>query len=877
MHADPVLLRRGELPLSQSLQLHQRYFDAFEAVVATLMEPDATDALSDALGILIEACNCSVGAVFLDESGHVAARLACYQVHPRSKAGLIPQAMFRCISYGDLPGLANMLEVGMVINCTLEELTPAARSLLTPFGVRKLICLPLLERGEAFGFVTLLDIDEAPQRSSAELHFLAMLSNVFSQALLKQRAEAETHFNQQRLRVLVGATQDMVFEMDHAGRIVKVWSGHPALPPAEQLTGSLLADVLPPAMARELIQALPVVLEESRSIQINCVVPSLSGPVYLLVRLSPVQAAVQPHVVVMVQDVTELMQDAARRKTTLDTLNLLEEAVIDLSPAGDLLETTPAWARLRGIDPHEMLEDIGTPLLNWVQADDREQLAEAFCRLQDSDESKTQRFRLLRHEAEPIWIEARLIAHYSPDGAVEGLRGVLRDVTEAHLAEQHITQLALYDGLTRLPNRLLLDNELSRAIENAQRNGTQVALGFIDLDHFKEVNDAFGHKTGDEMLVSVASRLSDVLKDKGFLARWGGDEFIALIPNLTEQTSLRVLAEQLRFAAQQSVLLAGQETSPTISVGFAVYPQDAGSADELLSAADHTMYQAKTAGRNNACFYSDILHFKVFGREHMAIQSRLSGAIHDDMLQVFYQPIVDADNGDVLALEALARWKDGLGGWVSPDLFIPMAEKAGLIEGLSERIMEQSFAQLALWREAGLQQQLMLNISRNQLFSSSFVSRVLEKLARFGLSSRDVVLEITESAALTDYSRQIKHLNQIVAAGFQVAIDDFGTGYSSLSQLHEIPVRFIKIDSSFAQRLHAEEGRGVMQAIVQLGYTLKLDVVVEGVENQEAASYLREIGVKRMQGFYFSEPVPPHHAELMLRLGTHPPVPQSLQ
>lgn len=877
MHADPVLLRRGELPLGQSLQLHQRYFDAFEAVVATLMEPDATDALSDALAILIEACNCSVGAVFLDESGHVAARLACYQIHPRSRAVPIPPALFRCISYGDLPGLANMLEVGMVINCPLQDLTPLAKTMLAPFGVSRLICLPLLERGEAFGFVTLLDIGEAPQRSPIELHFLAMLSNVFAQALLKQRAEAETHSNQQRLRVLVGATQDMVFEVDHTGRIVNVWSGHPALPPAEQLTGSLLADVLPPAMARELIQGLPAVLEESRSIQINCVVPCSAGPVYLLVRLSPVQADDQAHAVAMVQDVTELMQDAARRKTTLDTLNLLEEAVIDLSPAGDLLETTPAWARLRGIAPHEMGGDIGKPLLHWVQAEDRELLAEAFCRLLDSDESKNQRFRLLRHEAEPIWVEARLIAHYSPDGMVEGLRGVLRDVTEAHLAEQHITQLALYDGLTRLPNRLLLDNELSRAIDDARRDGTQVALGFIDLDHFKEVNDAFGHKIGDEMLVSVADRLSGVLRDTGLLARWGGDEFIALIPNLTEQSGLRDLAEQLRLAAQQSVLLAGQETSPTISVGFAVYPQDAGSADELLSAADHTMYHAKTTGRNNACFFSDILHFQVFGREHLAIQSRLSGAIHDDMLQVFYQPIVDVNDGTVLALEALARWKDGLGGWVSPDLFIPMAEKTGLIQGLSERIMEQSFAQLALWREAGLQQQLMLNISRNQLFSSSFVPCVLERLARFGLSSRDVVLEITESVALTDYSRQIKHLNQIVAAGFQVAIDDFGTGYSSLSQLHEIPVRFIKIDSSFAQRLHAEDGRGVMQAIVQLGHTLKLDVVVEGVESQDAASYLQGIGVKRMQGFYFSEPVPPHRAELMLRLGTNSAGGQLLQ
>ncbi|MDR3410767.1 MAG: EAL domain-containing protein [Formivibrio sp.] len=870
MLADPVLLRREDLPLGQSLLLHQRYFDAFEAVVATLMEPDAADALSEALAILVAACNCSVGAIFLDEAGHVAARLACYRWHPQSGAGKIPPALFHCIRYIDLPGLANMLEVGMVINSPLQNLAPLAQNKLAPFGVQRLICLPLLERGEAFGFVTLLDIDRTPQRSSTELHFLAMLSNVFAQGLLKQRAEAEMHSNQQRLRALVGATQDMVFEMDHSGKIVQVWSGHPALPPAELLVGKQLTDVLPFAMAAELVQALPAVLEESRNIQVNCVVRGNAEPVYLLVRLSPVQAAEQVHAVAMVHDVTSIMQDTARRKTTLDTLNLLEEAVIDLSPVGELIETTLAWARLRGIDPHRISADMGQPLLTWVLEDDRELLAEAFCRLQDTDESITQRFRLLRHEAEPIWIEARLIAHYSPDGVVEGLRGVLRDVTEAHLAERHITQLALYDGLTRLPNRLLLDDELHQAIERAQLSGSQVALGFIDLDHFKEVNDAFGHKTGDEMLVSVAKRLSGVLQGTGMLARWGGDEFIAVIPDLTDLNALRELAESLCSAVQQSIMLEGQETSPTVSVGFSVYPQDADSADELLSAADHAMYHAKTMGRNNVCFYADIMHFKVFGRENMAIQSRLSGAIHDDILQVFYQPIVDVNNGAVLALEALARWKDGAGGWVSPELFIPMAEKTGLIQGLSERIMEQSFAQLARWRAAGLQQKLMLNISRNQLYSPCFVSRVVALLARFDLSPQDVVLEITESVALTDSARQIKHLHQIVVAGFQVAIDDFGTGYSSLSQLHDMPVQFIKIDASFSQRVHTENGRGVMQAIVKLGQTLNLEVVVEGVEQLETAEYLRGIGVTRMQGFYFSEPVPPDVAERMLRLGVLP-------
>lgn len=866
MQADSVSLD-GHFQLQQALALHQRYFETVDAVVATLMAPDEPEALADALAILADACKCSMAYVFLDEPDHASARPVCHWINPDSSLPKsIPESL-RHIAYDQLPILAETLQVGMVLNKSLLEMSEEGQNLFILLGARRLICLPLLERDQSFGFLCLLDIRVEVARSSAELHFLAMLANVFAQALLKQRAEAEIQANQQRLRALVGATQDMVFELDESSVIVQVWSGHPALPPASSLIGKTLVQALPPSMADELLRALPGVVGEVRSVQLNVVVESSSGPVYLLIRLSPVLSGERPHAVAMVQDVTEIMQDAARRKTMLDTLNLLEDAVIDLTSAGELTETTPAWARLRGIDPRDIVNDLGQPLLNWVHPDDRDALADALSSLLDSETSKTQRFRLLRNHADTIWIEARLIAHYSPDGAVGGLRGVLRDVTVAHLNEQHITQLALYDTLTRLPNRLLLDDELHQSIDRARRKNSKVALGFIDLDHFKEVNDAFGHKTGDELLVNVANRLSAVLRDNDMLARWGGDEFIALIPDLTDLSELRVLAESLRNAAQQGVMLEGLEARPTISVGFAVYPEDASSAEELLSAADHTMYHAKNAGRNNVAFYSDIMHFKAFGREHMAIQTRLSNAIHDNSLQVFFQPVVDGGSGAVLALEALARWPDGQGGWISPDIFIPMAEKAGLIQDLSDRIMEQSFSRLASWRAAGLHQQLMLNISRSQLFSASFVTVLQDRLLQFNLRPQDIILEITESVALTDYARQLKHLRQIVAAGFQVAIDDFGTGYSSLSQLHEMPVQFLKVDGSFAQRLHTEDGRGVMQAIVQLGQLLKLNVIVEGIENQETARFLHQIGVRSMQGFYFSEAVPPNVAELMLRLG----------
>lgn len=856
-------------PQPTELQLHQRYFELFEAVVATLMEPGASDVVCDALAMVAEASHCAVAALFLDAPDRVSARLACHWVNPLSGT-CIPASDFRRIHYEEIQALADILEAGMVLNLPLAALSVAGRRMLAPFGVTRVVCLPLLDRGIPFGFISLLDIGSAPARSPVELHFLATLSNVFAQAILKQRTDQELHASRQRLLALVSASQDMVFEFDEAGVITKVWSGHPALPAAPLLEGQPFMTALPAAMAQEIQSVQSQVLQARRTVQISCALHDSNAVVYLQARLSPILTEGQVHVVVLVQDASEIMQEAVRRKTMLDTLNLLEEAVIDLSPAGELVAATPAWGRLRGLDGRDFEADLGVSLLSHVVQDDKEPLGEALTRLLDAEAATTQRFRLLRCQEAPIWVEARLIAHYSPDGVVQGMRGVLRDITESYLSEQRIAQLALYDTLTNLPNRSHLDGALRRAVAEAARSGGRVALGFIDLDHFKQVNDALGHRAGDELLVNVASRLSAVLQGRGMLARWGGDEFIALVPDLGELAGMRELAEALRQAAQQGVMLEGLEAYPTISVGFAVYPEDAGSASELLSAADHTMYHAKSAGRNNVCFCSDIVHFKAFGREHMAMQSRLSGAIQGDSLQVFYQPIVDAGSGTVLALEALARWPDGKGGWVSPELFIPMAEKAGLIQGLSERIMMQGFGQLARWRQAGIMQPLTFNISRTQLYSASFVSHMQAQLAGFDLRPHDLILEITESVALTDYSRQIKHLRQLVEAGFRIAIDDFGTGYSSLSQLHEMPVQFIKVDAAFAQRLHTDEGRAVMQAIIQLAQLLKLKIVVEGVESREAAQCLQAMGVRGMQGFHYSEPVPPNVAELMLRLGVQP-------
>lgn len=852
------------------LALHRAYFEALDALLGTLSTPlPQEDSLSECLRILACAARQSAAALYLNDSHNQVALLRTAWGRPGTLRLEEQQPLLNSLPYEHFPILADTLAIGMIFHKRIDDLHPIGQAIFAPLGVKHLLCIPLLDRDIPFGFLAFLDLEKDTQPSALEMRLMATLTNHLAQSLLKQKMEAELQTNQQRLKALVGATKDMVFEFGQTGIIERAWSGLPCLPDKESLINQPLHTALPTELVQGIERSLPRLLNAAgRFAQFNCTLHAPEGSTYLLVRLQSVDAPGQlRNVVAMVQDVSTFMQDAARKKTMLDTLNLLEEAVIDLSPDGILLETTPAWARLRGIEVQGMYPEWDRPLTKWIQSEDQSAFTAMLHKLRDSSAVQTGRFRLLNETGDAVWVELRLIAHRAPDGTLAGARGVLRDVTTAHMNEQHITQLALYDNLTKLPNRLLLDNQLFQALDRARKNQTRVALGFIDLDHFKQVNDVFGHKVGDELLVNLAQQLSGAVRESDTLARWGGDEFIALLPDLTDLEEMRAYAEALRRAAQTGVMIEGLETRPTISVGFAVFPDDAETGEELMSAADLAMYRAKSAGRNNVCFYADLAHSKSQDREHMTIQVMLDSAIRQDRLEVFYQPIMNARTREVMAVEALARWQDEGGEWVSPDLFIPMAEKAGLIQELSAHVMAHSFAQLALWRAAGLQQRLMLNISRSLLMQPELIQRICAELHCHGLTPQDVILEITESVALTDYSRQMAHLRQLSDAGFLLAIDDFGTGYSSLSQLHEIPARYLKVDMSFTQRLHTLEGRSVMHAIIQMGQRLGLEIVAEGIEDAATERTLLELGADHVQGYFYCEPSPPEAIDVWLRLG----------
>jgi diguanylate cyclase (GGDEF)-like protein len=415
--------------------------------------------------------------------------------------------------------------------------------------------------------------------------------------------------------------------------------------------------------------------------------------------------------------------------------------------------------------------------------------------------------------------------------------------------------MALHDALTGLPNRVLFEDRCKIALRSAERSGHKVALGFMDLDHFKHVNDQFGHKAGDEMLLRLSNALRGCLRAGDTLARWGGDEFVVLLTDLDEHKGAHEAIAKMAATCQNPIVIDGNVFNATFSMGVAIYPDDANTVDLLLSQSDRAMFSAKEQGRNTIRFYADISNVSE-DRKSVYIQQRLAAAIKDHKIQTWFQPIVDVRTHQVVSCEALARWYDESYGWVSPATFIPMAESLGLIRELGQQVWQQAVQGLHRWREAGMDMSISVNVSRRQLFTPTFTSDLLADLDRLAIPVSVVDLEITESVAMEDADFTAKRLQELSEAGFGIAIDDFGIGYSSLSQLHDMPATKIKIDISFVRRAHSEQGAQLIQAIVKIAGAFQLKTVAEGVESEDIAAALQGFGVDLLQGYYFSKPMP---------------------
>ena len=414
-----------------------------------------------------------------------------------------------------------------------------------------------------------------------------------------------------------------------------------------------------------------------------------------------------------------------------------------------------------------------------------------------------------------------------------------------------IRTMALHDALTGLPNRAHLEERISNSLSLAKRSNNKVAMLFIDIDSFKQINDLHGHKAGDQILIAMAKLLRANVRKHDTVARWGGDEFVVVLEDVESIDVCAIVAEKLKDNVQShSIALAHGHNQPSLSIGVSVFPDDGDTTEALLVQADKALYYAKAQGRNNVQMYSRL---RSLGFADFNLSTRLAAAVSQGNILVHYQPIVDAKTTRIVGMEALARWRDK-DAWVSPGEFIPMAENLGLIHELGLQVLERA---LADYRGLCGQRQLRLavNISNRQLFSKSFVDDLTARIAKHGLTPQHLKLEITESIALDTDNAQ-RTLRHLANAGFYLSIDDFGTGFSSLSRLHELPVNELKIDISFVRRAKTTEGQVMLRTIANMAHDMKLVLVAEGVEDQETADILRALNVEYLQGYFFGRPVP---------------------
>jgi diguanylate cyclase (GGDEF)-like protein len=430
------------------------------------------------------------------------------------------------------------------------------------------------------------------------------------------------------------------------------------------------------------------------------------------------------------------------------------------------------------------------------------------------------------------------------------------DISQQKAAEEKLEKLAFYDPLTQLPNRALFRERLNQEILLSKRSQVQSGLFFIDLDHFKHVNDTLGHDYGDELLIQVASRLGSCLRESDTVCRLGGDEFTVILAGVHKIEDVGHIAKTIIEQLQTVFNVNGSEVFIGGSIGIAICPENGEDFETLTKNADIAMYRAKESGRGTYKFFTKDMDEKNSIR--LALEGDLRMAVEKEQLTVYYQPKIDIASGKIHSMEALVRWVHPVKGIISPGDFIPLAEETGLIIPLGEWVLRESCRQLKQWWDGGMPNiRVAVNLSGLQFQAPNLVEKVNAILEETGLPATGLELEITESMAMDGVEKAIEIVQKLRNLGVQISIDDFGTGYSSLSHLKKFPLHAVKIDQSFVRDLtNDSDDAAIVASILSLAKAMNLRVVAEGVENIEQLKYLKDRDCSEVQGFYFSKPVP---------------------
>jgi len=453
----------------------------------------------------------------------------------------------------------------------------------------------------------------------------------------------------------------------------------------------------------------------------------------------------------------------------------------------------------------------------------------------------------------------------NPDGTTGGLVGSILDITERKRFEEQLMYQANHDSLTGLPNRHLLNDRLNQALAYENRHRELLTVMLIDLDNFKVVNDTLGHSSGDVLLLEVANRLRQCVRQYDTVARLGGDEFVILMTDVENIRNFAKISDKILAVFREPFSVAGHEVFVTASIGMAMYPADGVTADALLKNADTAMYHVKEQGRNGYQFFAEEMNVRV--QERLTTETRLRKALERQEFFLLYQPRIDVASGRIAGVEALLRWQQEDGEVIMPDEFIPLLEETGLIVPVGEWVLQAVCSQGKAWQAAGLPPLIIsVNVSARQFHQQNLPQKINEILLETGFPPQFLEIELTESIIIQDVDDTILKLDRLKQMGVRLSIDDFGTGYSSLCYLKRFPIDILKIDRSFVNGLTTDpDDATIVSTIIAMAHNLNMNVVAEGVENRKQLEFIDQHGCKEVQGFLFSRPVVPDRiAEMVL-------------
>jgi diguanylate cyclase (GGDEF)-like protein/PAS domain S-box-containing protein len=539
------------------------------------------------------------------------------------------------------------------------------------------------------------------------------------------------------------------------------------------------------------------------------------------------------------------------------TLNSIGDAVISTDVSGlviylnGMAESMTGWSRDQAAG--HTLEEV----FHIIDATTREPVKNPMALAIQGNKtfSLTPNCVLIRRDGVEAAIEDSAAPIHDRQGKVAGAVMVFHDVTKTRAMSARMAYLAQHDSLTDLPNRILLKDRLIHAMALAHRHQQKMAVLYLDLDRFKNINDSLGHAMGDLLLQSVAQRLVACVRTSDTVSRHGGDEFVVLLSEATHAQDAGISAQKMLIAVSKSHNIDRHDVSVTASIGIATYPDDGTDAEALMKHADFALLHAKDSGRNNYQFFKPDMNVRALERQ--SLESGLRHALERHEFALHYQPEINLETGAIVGVEALIRWRHPERGLVPPNQFIPVAEECGFIVPISQWVLREGCRQARAWQDAGFAPiSIAINISAVELRGKDFVAEVRATLAETGLDPRCLVLELTETFLMQDSPHTLAVLQALKDLGVHLALDDFGTGYSSLSYLRRFPIDTLKIDRSFVSNLTTDDNdASIVSAVINMGKSLHMRVVAEGVETREQLQFLQEHGCPEGQGYYFSRPM----------------------